>query len=459
MPFYAPLVVSLSMSTTARSVLARTGPTSSRRDEATTGEGSLGRSDWLALAVWVGLILIGHLWVGRANESHETKLLAPPLFGDFDLRLSWRVLPAAAFALAVVMLGPRLARRLTWRGALLYSVAGLALWAVALSFVDGADVDGSAAQLQRLPRQPPGRGVPARLLEHLRPNPRELLHSRPGPSARHDLASGGTRPRVWEAPRAAALVIGVGASASAAALVAVRNLAGEDRARACAPFLVLVPAAVWVATSADALFMGVSAWGVALMVVATSRSDHAGDLCAVGGGALLGAGLFLSYGIAPLGAVVLAVALARRRVRPLLIGAAAVIIVVALFAAGGFWWWDGLASTLERYRVGVARNRPLAPFFVSNLAALALVLGPAFAVALVRLKDARVWLLCGTAVLSVVLADLSGLSKGEVERIWLPFVPWLIVATSVLAARRRRWLLGAQALTALVLQVGVRSPW
>ncbi len=449
------------MSTTARSVLARTGPTSSRRDEATTGEGSLGRSDWLALAVWVGLILIGHLWVGRVNESHETKLLAPPLFGDFDLRLSWRVLPAAAFALAVVMLGPRLARRLTWRGALLYSVAGLALWAVALSFVDGADaltapLRNSNDYLVNLPAVESLQGFLSTYDQTLASY---SIHAQGHPPGMILLLVALDRVGLGGAAWAAALVIGVGASASAAALVAVRNLAGEDRARACAPFLVLVPAAVWVATSADALFMGVSAWGVALMVVATSRSDHAGDLCAVGGGALLGAGLFLSYGIAPLGAVVLAVALARRRVRPLLIGAAAVIIVVALFAAGGFWWWDGLASTLERYRVGVARNRPLAPFFVSNLAALALVLGPAFAVALVRLKDARVWLLCGTAVLSVVLADLSGLSKGEVERIWLPFVPWLIVATSVLAARRRRWLLGAQALTALVLQVGVRSPW
>ncbi len=33
---------------------------------------------------------------------------------------------------------------------------------------------------------------------------------------------------------------------------------------------------------------------------------------------------------------------------------------------------------------------------------------------------------------TVLLADLSGMSKAEVERIWLPFVPWLLVGTALL---------------------------
>ena len=38
----------------------------------------------------------------------------------------------------------------------------------------------------------------------------------------------------------------------------------------------------------------------------------------------------------------------------------------------------------------------------------------------------------------VVLADLSGMSKAEVERIWLPFVPWLTALDCALLPERWR---------------------
>ena len=44
----------------------------------------------------------------------------------------------------------------------------------------------------------------------------------------------------------------------------------------------------------------------------------------------------------------------------------------------------------------------------------------------------RVVLLAGAAVLCVLAADLSRMSKAEVERIWLPFVPWLLLSTALL---------------------------
>ena len=65
---------------------------------------------------------------------------------------------------------------------------------------------------------------------------------------------------------------------------------------------------------------------------------------------------------------------------------------------------------------------------VGNLAALAIATGPAVAVGLARLRNARVWWLVGGAVAAVMLADLSGMSKGEVERIWLQFAVWLLPA-------------------------------
>ena len=59
----------------------------------------------------------------------------------------------------------------------------------------------------------------------------------------------------------------------------------------------------------------------------------------------------------------------------------------------------------------------------------------------------------------MVLADVSGMSKGEVERIWLPFVPFLSVAAAGLSGRSIRWWLAAQALAAIALQIGLESPW
>src|ERR671934_194092 len=90
-----------------------------------------------------------------------------------------------------------------------------------------------------------------------------------------------------------------------AALVALREVSGKPAARRAAPFLALAPAAVWIATSADALFAGVGAWGVALIVLATRAPGAKGatptsrrsagmmldarGLSALGGGLLFGA--------------------------------------------------------------------------------------------------------------------------------------------------------------------------
>ncbi|GAB3226186.1 hypothetical protein GCM10027452_42520 [Micromonospora halotolerans] len=60
-------------------------------------------------------------------------------------------------------------------------------------------------------------------------------------------------------------------------------------------------------------------------------------------------------------------------------------------------------------------------------------------------------LLPASAALAVAAADLSGMSKAEVERIWLPFGVWLLVAAAHLPPPTRRWWLAGQALTALAV--------
>ncbi len=85
---------------------------------------------------------------------------------------------------------------------------------------------------------------------------------------------------------------------------------------------------------------------------------------------------------------------------------------------------------------------------------------PRSAVALSRLRDRRLWLLVGSALLAGIAAGLSGMSKGEVERIWLPFAMWVLPAAAVFGFRRRasHWL-ALQVVFAIGVQTLVRSPW
>jgi hypothetical protein len=176
---------------------------------------------------------------------------------------------------------------------------------------------------------------------------------------------------------------------------------------------------------------------------------------------------------------------------------APVAAVVAVFAVAGFWWLDGYHLVVERYYQGVASERSFGYWVWANLACVALAAGPALLVGLRRasaqLIDVRgrwwqltgprlspvdrqpasaggldtaedrdagrrhvpVWaavaLLPVAALLAMVAADLSGLSKAEVERIWLPFTIWLTVGAALLPPRSRRGWLIAQAVLALLV--------
>jgi hypothetical protein len=198
-----------------------------------------------------------------------------------------------------------------------------------------------------------------------------------------------------------------------------------------------------------------------MAIAGTSAHPVRADAAAAAGGLLLGAGLYCSYGIAPLGAVVLAVALGQRRIRPLVVGAAGVAAVAITFGAFGFWWWSGLAATRVRYAEGIAHVRPYGYFLLADLAAYALAVGPATVAGLATLpRRSRLWWPVGGALLAAVSSDLSGLSKGEVERIWLPFAIWLLPAAVGLGdlRTRRRWL-AIQIAAALALQLVLVTDW
>lgn len=408
------------------------------------------------LAAWAGLVAAGAL-LGRELYADDplVRIGNAPLVGSADLRIAPGLAVAVTAAGLLLWRAPVLARSLRWRALLAAAWVGAAAWALVLALSDGAGA--LTAPLERryeylaaVDRV----GDPLRFLDgftgalatyptHVKGHPPGLLLALAG------LDGAG----LGGAGVAAALVIGMGALAAPAALVALRSVTHEAAARSAAPFLVAAPAAVWVATSADALFMGVATCGVAAFAVAAATGRPG---AAVASGVLLGGGLLLSYGIAPLALVVAALAWQRHAWRATAIAGAAVCGVLVLAGAAGFWWWDGLAATRDLYDAGVASRRPYLAFLVIAPAAFALAIGPAALAGLARLRG-RGWWLCGGALAAVVLADVSGLSRGETERIWLPFVPLVLAATASLGASRA-WL-GAQLALAIALQAGTRSPW
>lgn len=424
---------------------------------------------WLPLLLAV--VLLGLCaWLGRhVGPAGAYLRLGPavPLSGHLDVRLSARVWLPVIVGLVLLVALPWLADRLPWRALLLAMPVASAAWAVSLALVDGEagltrTIGSDPEYLSQVDRVGPLRQFLSTYTDHI------LFHS-PGFSWHTHAAGhppgalltfalldragfGGVR---W----AAAWDIAWGVSAVAAALVVTRLLAGEGVGRRAAPFLGTAVAVLWVATSADAYFLGISAWGIALLALAGERRSVVGDVLALLGGLLLGWSIYCSYGLVLLAPVVLVIALARRRIRPLLVGGAGVAAVVVAFLAGGFWWAHGIAVLHERYYAGVAADRPYWYFLFADVAVLALVVGPAGLVALTRLRrSALAWLPAG-ALLGLLVADVSGLATGEVERIWLPWTPWLLVATAVLPVEHRRRWLAAQLVVALALEVCVKTNW
>lgn len=424
-----------------------------------------------ALLAWVALVSAGGGLVGfLVAGGRALGLAAPPFHAAFQPVFTIRTLLTIGVGAFGVIAWPRLARTMSWRALLWGSVGAAGIWTLAL------------ANIQGLYRLPPSVGdyLPAvariddlgsflhRYTEFIA-LPSFSVHAAghpPGPV----LTLWGLREvgltSVWWG--VGLFIIG-GLVAVPAVLVAAREVAGEAWARRAAPFVVFAPVAIWVGASADALFSGIVAVGAALVIVATGRADHRGDLLAVGGGIILGFGIFFSYGLVLIGVVPLAVAVHRRRFRPVAFAMGGAIVVVIAFAAMGFWWFDGLAATRARYFAGIASRRPYPVFLLANLSALALVVGPAIAVGMGRLRDRALWVLVGAALAAVALADLSGMSKAEVERIWLPFTPWLLLAGGAvmvtrLATRSSRWRsagwwLAPQVAIAILIESLVKTAW
>ena len=428
-----------------------------------SGKAGRPRWSWLMLGAWCALIFLARATLqDLVADGARLRLPFPPLDAFLDWRPGWRLVWSVAVGIVAFFWAPRVARMCSWRMLLIGATVLGAAWAAALAALDGVHgLVGSVALNSEYFRDIGRVGSPGAFLrgfvDHLA---QYRVHVQGHPPGYLLILWGLDRLGVGSVSAIAAMEITVGVLAIPAVLVAVRELAGDATARAAAPFVAVAPVAIWVATSTDAFYAGVSAWAVTLVVLATGRHDRRGSAYALAGGLLFGATAFLSYGLVLLAVIPVVVACRRRRVAPLVVAASGALVVFVPFALAGFWWFDGLAATRVRYFDGVAAHRPYLEFLLANAACFAIALGPAVAVALGRLRDRRLWLLVGAALLAVAAANLSGMSKGEVERIWLPFAMWVLPAAAVLGlgSRRSQWL-ALQIVFTIGLQTLVRSPW
>ncbi|MFJ2705901.1 hypothetical protein ACIO3R_22200 [Streptomyces sp. NPDC087428] len=455
----------------------RTEPESDRR----TGH----RLDLAAAGAGV-LLVVAAVLVGRAVKDFDRVLYVhwPPLLATWYPHIGPGTAAAPAVAVAVVAYGPVLADRLRWRALLPVCWGASLAWVFSLALIDGW-----------------GRGIAERLTtkhEYLRAIGRfddigaalrgfndHILIGPPGNWPTHVAGHppGATltfvlldRVGLGGGAWAGAWCIVTGTTAALAALVAVRVLADERTARRAAPFLVLAPVAVWAGTSADGYFAAVAAWSVALLALAATGKVRSPAAAALGSGLLYGLTCYLSYGLALVALPLLAVLLIARTARPVPLFVLGALAAPLAFTLAGFNWWEAYHLLVERYYQAAGGFRPYWYWVWANLACTVIAVGPATVAGLRRSAAAvpgamgalrtetaaapqRLVLLVLAAFLALLAADLSGMSKAETERIWQPFMLWLLPAAALLPTPGRRGWLTAQAAVALLVNSLLWTGW
>ena len=448
----------------------------------------VGRRETVAVAVGVLLVVaafvVPHLHLGLVTpliHASRARIHAfadtAPIFGWWNAHVGWGTVPAIVIGIAAVLWGQAIALRLPWRAVPWATWATACAWAFSLAMIDGWQrgfAHRLTAQHEYLRQVPTvtdiGEAVRtfASRIPDFQSNSWITHVSGHPPGAlltfvwldRIGLGGG-----AW----AGLLCLLVGSSAAAAIVVAIRALNDEHTARLAAPFVAVAPTAIWIAVSADGYFAGVAAWGIALLALATRRV-RVPVLAAAGSGLLLGWGIFLNYGLAlmavPAVAVLIAASGWRSAVRALVPAVLAALGVVAVFAVAGFSWFDGYTLVQQRYWQGIANDRPFQYWSWANFASVVCAIGlgsvagigRVFDIAAIR-RRSGLHLVVLAALLAIVFADLSMLSKAETERIWLPFTVWLTAAGALLPQRSHRWWLAINVVGALLLNHFILTNW
>jgi hypothetical protein len=402
-------------------------------------------------------------WLGDDVRVHW-----PPLHADWDPRFGLLTLPAIVLGLLLVMVLPRLSRALPWRALLATAFAAAWLWIVAVAMTEGTEglartferrqeyvydaqrVGSIHTMLQTFVDRIP-MDAPDNWYVHVAGHPPGALLYFVG------LDRLGITDPFW----IGVVCVTIASTAIVAVMVTLRALGSEALARSAVPWIVLAPSAVWMGVNGDAVFTAVAAWGLALLAVAAA---HRRVLPAVGAGLLLGYCVYLSYGLPLLGILAVTVLVLARSWRPLPWTLGGALVVAAAFTLGGFAWWEAYPVLRERYYDGIASERSFSYWVWGNLAAWTFTAGlavwAAFPAAVHALRERNVLAqLAAAAAATIVVADLSGMSKAEVERIWLPFTIWIVALPALLPRRWHAPLLASQVLLALLAQQLLLTRW
>ncbi|MFE7038244.1 hypothetical protein ACFU9X_01935 [Streptomyces atratus] len=463
----------------------KTEDRTARPVEDDTGHRTGRRRDLIAAAAGV-LLVTAAVLVGRSIQDADGSLYVhwPPLLASWYPHTGPGTPAAVVVAAAVVAYGPPLADRVRRRALLPTAWAASLAWVLSLALIDGwgrgiaERLTTKHEYLRVIDRfQDIGaalRGFDEHILIGSQGNwPAHVAGHPPGATLTFVLLDriglgGGAWAGVW--------CIVVGSSAVPAALVTLRALADERLARRAAPFLVLAPVAVWTGTSADAYFAAVAAWSVALLALAATRSVRLPRATAFASGLLYGLTCYLSYGLTLIAVLLLTVLVLTRTARPFPLVLLGALVVPAAFTSAGYNWWEGYRLLVERYYQGAGGLRPYSYWVWANPACTTIAAGLATVAGLRRAAagapgavralrtgttcaSQRLILLTLMALLALLAADLSGMSKAETERIWQPFILWLLPAAALLPTGTRRGWLTAQAVVALLVNHLLWTGW
>lgn len=415
------------------------------------------------LAVTVGLLLTAvfvalDLRLGTASA---------PFTGAYRSKLRIGSVLAPAVAAAVLLAVARgVHERLTWRAVLFGGYLAAAGWALALALVDGGNgLASPVTNPQEYLADVPSVGN----------DPLGFLRTFVASAGQHTVATRQHPPGpvllLWAVRplglvRAETLGLAitlVGCLAVPLVAVAVRSLCGELAARRLLPVLALAPWAVWTAVSMDAVTTTLCAASLACGVVGSEpgRSRCWAPLA----GLLLGTGALFSYAVAWLGATLLATYFLRRRPVLNALTAVGALVPLGLARLAGFVWPDGLTAAQADFSLRVGPQRSWLLWAPLDLLLLGLACGPAIAASARKWRSTPGWPFLVGAGLAVGFALGSGLSRGEVERSWLPFFPWLLVAAvapevgGAGPSRTPLLLTGLGALTAVVVEGVLFTQW
>ena len=453
-------------------------------------------------AVCGAALVAGAMFIPRVMEN--VHVYWPPLHGDWMPRFGPLSLLAIALGLLLWLVLPPLAARWPWRSLLVSAYAATWAWIMALAFVDGPlglsrvfDRKGEYVyDAQRVTSIP---HMLRTFVAHIPADAPDNWHTHvaghpPGALLFFVLLDRlGITSHLW----IGIIIVTLASSAVVAALVALRVMGNESLARAAAPWLVLAPSAIclgaltdlwgfgprpfsgqppsrdavetareaggWtrLTVDGDALFTAVAAWGLCLLAIAAKTGRRSP---AVAAGVLLGLSVYLSYGLVLLAVPAIAVLWICRAWRPLPWAIGGAVGIAALFTVAGFSWWEAYPVLVTRYYDGIASQRAYSYWVWGNLAAWTFTVGlatwaafPAMAASIKRRNPLAI--MAFGCLIAIVFADLSGMSKAEVERIWLPFTLWIVALPALLPRSWQRPLLLSQVVLALVVQHLVLTRW